>query len=599
MDAARRRAGDEGVNLYEALIAARYRWIDAVVTDVREGAATVRRTWTDRIDGVLTHRVYGMAAFAAVMALLFEALFSWSEPFIGAIESAAGWLQSGVAALLPAGALADLMVDGVIAGVGNVVVFVPQIAMLSFFIAVLEDAGYLARVAFVIDRVMGRIGLHGKAFVPMLSGFACAIPGIMATRTIEGRRDRLITMLTLPMISCSARLPVFVLVTAVVFAGDARVFGLFSAGAIVLLAMYSPLGRRHPRRRGGVAAHGAARAAAAARAGAAAVPHAGVARHAAGHVAPGPQVSDRRRDDHPDDDDHPLGAALLSAQHRDHRALRRRWRASAAASITDPDARAEELARFSTGRKRGERLRYSVAGRVGQLIEPVIEPLGYDWRIGVGILGAFAAREVFVSTLGIVFGIAEADEESLSLRASLQNADLAGRYAADDAAGGRLADGLLRAGLPVHEHHRRRAPGIGHLALADLHVRLHVGAGVYGASLVVYQTGTLLGWGDMSDLAGPGGRRHRRLGGGVALPAHARHADGAAADQGQSRWGRGRVPRLRRLRGRGNSAAARRRTALAPAFLTSVRREGVEAPGWWVARTERRCRRSRNYVEAA
>ena len=177
------------------------------MADVREGAETARRTWTDRIDGILTHRVYGMAVFAAVMALLFEALFSWSEPFIGAIESAAGWLQGGVAAALPEGALADLMVDGVIAGVGNVVVFVPQIAMLSFFIAVLEDAGYLARVAFVIDRLMGRIGLHGKAFVPMLSGFACAIPGIMATRTIEGRRDRLITMLTLPMISCSAGCP--------------------------------------------------------------------------------------------------------------------------------------------------------------------------------------------------------------------------------------------------------------------------------------------------------------------------------------------------------------------------------------------------------
>ena len=131
------------------------------------------------------------------------------------------------------------MVDGVIAGVGNVVVFVPQIAMLFLFIALLEDVGYLARVAFVIDRLMGRVGLHGRAFVPMLSGFACAIPAVMATRTIESRRDRLITMLTLPMVSCSARLPVYALVTAVVFAGTDRVFGVLSAGAVVLFSMYA------------------------------------------------------------------------------------------------------------------------------------------------------------------------------------------------------------------------------------------------------------------------------------------------------------------------------------------------------------------------
>ena len=492
VDAARRRAAADGVDLYEALITARYRWIEALVADVRQGAASVRRTWTDRIDGILTHKLYGMAAFAAVMALLFEALFSWSEPFIGAIESAAGWLQSGVAALLPEGALADLMVDGVIAGVGNVVVFVPQIAMLSFFIAVLEDAGYLARVAFVIDRVMGRIGLHGKAFVPMLSGFACAIPGIMATRTIEGRRDRLITMLTLPMISCSARLPVFALVTAVVFAGDARVFGLFSAGAVVLFAMYSlSVG---------------------ATLGAAAVLRRTVLR--------GPRlplvlelppyrmpvwrdtllVTWRRVRKFLID----AGTIILTMtiilwallSYPRSAAITERYdaqRTTAAASIADPGAQAEEIARLD-GLEAGERLRYSVAGRVGQLIEPAIEPLGYDWRIGVGILGAFAAREVFVSTLGIVFGIAEADEESPSLRASLQNATHPdGSPLMTPLAGVSLMVFFVLAcqcmstiGVVRRESGTWRWP---------IFMFAYMSVLAYGASLMVYQAGTLLGWG--------------------------------------------------------------------------------------------------------
>ena len=492
VDAARRDAAEAGVDLYEALIAARYRWIEAAVADVRQGAEVARRTWTDRIDGVLTHRLYGMAAFAAVMALLFEALFSWSEPFIGAIESATGWLQSGVAAVLPEGALADLMVDGVIAGVGNVVVFVPQIAMLSFFIAVLEDAGYLARVAFVIDRLMGRIGLHGKAFVPMLSGFACAIPGIMATRTIEGRRDRLITMLTLPMISCSARLPVFVLVTAVVFAGDARVFGLFSAGAVVLFAMYAL--------------------SVSATLGAAAVLRRTVLR--------GPRlplvlelppyrmpvwrdtllVTWRRVRKFLVD----AGTIILTMtiilwallSYPRSPEITERYdvqRADAAAAIADPDAQADELARLD-GLEAGERLRYSVAGRVGQFIEPAIEPLGYDWRIGVGILGAFAAREVFVSTLGIVFGIAEADEESPSLRASLQSATHAdGSPLMTPLAGVSLMVFFVLAcqcmstiGVVRRESGTWRWP---------IFMFAYMSVLAYAASLAVYQGGLLLGWG--------------------------------------------------------------------------------------------------------
>ena len=494
VDDLRLRAAGEQVNLEQEVIGARYRWIENVVADVRRESPTAagNRGWTDRIDGILTHRFYGLGAFAVVMALLFEALFAWSEPFIGAIESATAALQSGVTAFLPAGPLEDLMVNGVIAGVGNVVVFVPQIAMLFLFIAVLEDLGYLARVAFVIDRLMGRVGLHGKAFVPMLSGFACAIPAVMATRTIESRRDRLITMLTLPMISCSARLPVYALVTAVVFAGDARVLGLFSAGAVVLFSMYAL--------------------SVAATLGAAAVLRRTVLR--------GPRL--------------PLVLelppyrvplwrnvvlvawrglrkflvdagtiiltmtiilwALLSYPRSGEIAERyAQQRAAVEATETDPEARAEQIALLA-GREAGESLEYSIAGRVGRLIEPAIEPLGFDWRIGVGILGAFAAREVFVSTLGIVFGIAEADEESQSLRASLQEAEHPdGSPLMTPLAGISLMVFFVLACqcMSTIGVVRRESGSWGW----PVFMFAYMSVLAYGASLLVYQSGSLLGWG--------------------------------------------------------------------------------------------------------
>ena len=494
VDGLRLRAAGEQVNLDQEVIAARYGWIETVVADVRRvsPAGAGSRAWTDRIDGILTHRFYGMGVFAIVMALLFEALFAWSEPFIGTIESATAALQSGVTALLPEGPLEDLMVNGVIAGVGNVVVFVPQIAMLFLFIAVLEDVGYLARVAFVIDRLMGRIGLHGKAFVPMLSGFACAIPAVMATRTIESRRDRLITMLTLPMVSCSARLPVYALVTAVVFAGDARVLGVLSAGAVVLFAMYAL---------SVIATLGAA----------------AVLRRT---VLKGPRL--------------PLVLelppyrvplwrnvtlvawrglrkflvdagtiiltmtiilwALLSYPRSAEIAERyAEQRAEVQATVADPDVREERLALLE-GREAGESLQYSIAGRLGRVIEPAIEPLGFDWRIGVGILGAFAAREVFVSTLGIVFGIAEADEESQSLRASLQEARHAdGSPLMTPLAGVSLMVFFVLACqcMSTIGVVRRESGSWGW----PVFMFAYMSVLAYGASLLVYQAGSLLGWG--------------------------------------------------------------------------------------------------------
>ena len=415
----RSQSATEQRHIDQEVIGARYAWIETVVKDIRTMARADTRTWTHRLDNVLTHRVAGMTVFAVVMALLFEALFSWSEPMIAAIEALTSTLQDAATVVLPVGPLRGLVVDGVIAGVGNVVVFVPQIAMLFLFIAVLEDVGYLARVAFVIDRLMGQVGLHGRAFVPMLSGFACAIPAVMATRTIESRRDRLITMLTLPMVSCSARLPVYALVTAVVFSADQRVFGILSVGAVVLFSMY------------GLSVVATLGAAAVLRRTILRGPRLPLVLELPPYRVPVWRnivlVTWRRVQKFLSDAGTIILTmtiilwALLSFPQSAEIETRYDVARSDLADLADPALQTAERSRLN-GLESAEQIRFSVAGRVGLAVEPLLEPLGFDWRIGVGILGAFAAREVFVSTLGIVFGIEDAEEETGTLRSSLQSA---------------------------------------------------------------------------------------------------------------------------------------------------------------------------------
>ena len=418
---AQAEAKEAGRDLDREIIAARYERIDGWVKDaVVARPEASRRSLTRRIDSVLTHPVAGFAVFALVMYVLFEALFAWSEPLVAVIEAGVGLTQAAVRGLMPAGILQDLLVDGVIAGVGNVVVFVPQIALLFAFIAVLEDSGYLARVAFVIDRVMSGVGLHGKAFVPLLSGFACAVPAVMATRTIESRRDRLVTMLALPLMSCSARLPVYSLVIAVVFAGDERVGGVLSVGALALFAMYAL---------SVVATLGAA---------------AVLKRTALKGPRPAlvlelppyrmPTLSSlvlavwaRVRSFLVDAGTVILAItivlwALLSFP-KDGAVAQRyvELRAEASASL-DGEPLDERLSRLDA-LEGEEQMRESAAGQLGRAMEPLIEPLGFDWRIGVGLIGSFAAREVLVSTLGIVWGVgSDADEESTPLRDALRDA---------------------------------------------------------------------------------------------------------------------------------------------------------------------------------
>ncbi len=417
----RREAEAEGgATLEEALVTARYAYVDRVAAKVISRAGQRARA-SERIDAVLTHPLLGLLAFAAVMAVVFQALFAWSEPMMSGIEEAVATTQGFVRAVMPAGPLGELLVDGVIAGVGNVIVFVPQIAMLSLFIVLLEDSGYLARVAFVIDRVMHGVGLHGGAFVPMLSGFACAVPAIMATRTIANRRDRLVTMMALPLMSCSARLPIYALVTAIVFPPGTKTSIGVEAGALALLSMYAlsvsatlgaaavlkrtilkgetpPLLLELPPYR---------------------VPQLGSVARAvaqrtrsflwdAGTIIAAITVVLWALLSYPRD---AAGEAELDA------------RARASAHLEDRAERDEAIEAIEHARAE-LRMEHSVGGHLGHLMEPLIAPLGFDWKIGIGILASFAAREVFVGTLGIVYGVGtDADETSDSLRDRLRAAE--------------------------------------------------------------------------------------------------------------------------------------------------------------------------------
>lgn len=485
------RAAEAGRNLDLEIISARYAFVDRLLAEVFTTAAQPRRRLTDRIDAVLTHRIGGAIAFALTMLIVFQALFSWSEPAIALIEDTVAAVQGWVTAALPPGPFASLMVDGVIAGVGNVVVFVPQIALLFLFIGLLEDLGYLARAAFVIDRVMRAVGLHGKAFVPMLSGFSCAVPAVMATRTLENRTDRLLTMMVLPLTSCSARLPVYVLVTATVFTSESRL-GWFSAGALALFAMYS------------LSLVAALVAAAVLRRTVLKGPVPALVLELPPYRLPSLSVLLRGVWERVKMFLIDAGTVILALtiilwallSYPKDPAVTARAEASRAA-VAGQNLSAEEnetrLAEIDS-RENGAQLRYSAAGRLGHLIEPVLRPLGFDWRIGVGILGAFAAREVFVGTLGVVFDIADASETYEPLRETLRAAT--------------WPDGSLLftplAGVSLMVFFVLACQCMSTVAVVKresggwrwpLFMVAYMTVLAYSASLLVYQVGRFFGWG--------------------------------------------------------------------------------------------------------
>ena len=235
---ARERLAETDGNWWQEPLLARYDWIEKVSREAKDEAPDSHApSTTERIDRILTHRLFGPVILLLIMLLIFQAIFSWAALPMDLIDRGFGALGDFARTQLPEGLFTDLLVDGVIAGVGGVLVFLPQILLLFFFIAVLEDTGYMARAAFLMDRLMRGVGLHGKAFMPLLSSFACAIPGIMATRTIENPKDRIATIMIAPFMSCSARLPVYTLMIAAFFSTQ-KVFGFISVGALMILSMY-------------------------------------------------------------------------------------------------------------------------------------------------------------------------------------------------------------------------------------------------------------------------------------------------------------------------------------------------------------------------
>ncbi|MEJ2085135.1 MAG: ferrous iron transporter B, partial [Acidobacteriota bacterium] len=330
------------------------------------------------------------------------------------IEQGFALVGANVAHWLPAGELRSLVVDGVIGGVGGVLVFLPQICILFFFLALLEDTGYLARAAFVMDRLMRGVGLSGKAFVPMLSAHACAIPAIMATRGIDGRRDRLVTILVLPLLSCSARIPVYAMITALLFPNQPVMAGLlftfaYTLGIVAALSMAflfkktllpgdtKPLvlelpSYRLPSLKTALLVT---------------LDRARIFVRRAGTIILGVSIVLWFLATFPKSEP-PQEARLLLA--------------SSAERIEEGRLdEAQELRDQAESLTAQSRLSNSMAGRLGHLVEPVIAPLGFDWQIGVGIISSFAAREVIVSTLAIVYGVGDvaADEHPRSLYETL------------------------------------------------------------------------------------------------------------------------------------------------------------------------------------
>ncbi|MBA3441932.1 MAG: ferrous iron transport protein B [Pyrinomonadaceae bacterium] len=421
---ARGRLAKANAEWWQEPLRARYRWIEQVAEGVMRNGGSEEGA-TNRIDRVVTHKIFGPLLLVFIMLLVFQAIFSWASLPMDLIDGSFARLGHGLRSVLPEGLLADLMVDGVIAGVGGVLVFLPQILLLFFFIALLEDSGYMARAAFLLDRLMRAVGLHGKAFVPLLSSFACAIPGIMATRTIENPKDRLATILIAPLMSCSARLPVYTLMIALFFSGQS-LFGIISVGALVMMAMYllgiavaigvawvlkrtllrgdaPPLVMEMPPYRmpnpltimQTTATRG------------------WLFIRRAGTVILAISIILWALVTFPRTETSTTSQRSISATAQ---ALRETGTEAAGESVQEAGIESEEFD------ESGAQLRNSFAGRMGRFIEPVIAPLGFDWKMGIGLITSFAARETLVSTLGIVYNVGtDSNEESSSLIDAMRN----------------------------------------------------------------------------------------------------------------------------------------------------------------------------------
>jgi len=425
--AARTRLDAANVDWRGAAIEARYGCVAEIQAAVTVEANAPGETMSDRLDRVLTHRIWGTLIFIAVMGVMFQSIFTFAGYPMEWLENGVKWAGDHIGALIPPGELHSLIVDGAVAGVGAVVVFLPQILMLFLFIGFLEDTGYMARAAFLMDRLMSKVGLHGKSFIPMLSSFACAIPGIMATRTIETPKDRLVTILVAPLMSCSARLPVYTLLIAACIP-NIRVFGFLKLAGLTMLGMYL-LGIvvalimawifKKTLLRGEapmlilelppyklpvfkvVLRHVWDRAK--------------LFLRRAGTVILGINILLWFLATYPKDSAAEMQFAAqrteLNQQVTALKSSTELGKSGSTNALAGLEFQLDELNLAASGAK----LRYSFAGRLGRLIEPAIAPLGFDWKMGIGLVASFAAREVFVSTMATVYNVGQSDDEDESM----------------------------------------------------------------------------------------------------------------------------------------------------------------------------------------
>ena len=396
----------------ETLIAdAKYGFVAGALKETYRNGAQVRRDQSREIDKVLTHKIWGFPVFIFFIWLTFQSTFTLGAYPMDWIDSLVGWLGETVGSLMADGALKDLLVDGIIGGVGGVIVFLPNILILFFFISLMEDSGYMARAAFIMDKLMHKMGLHGKSFIPLIMGFGCNVPAVMATRTLDNRNDRLLTMLIIPFMSCSARLPVYVLLISAFFVSyqGAILFLIYVIGIVlaVLMGLFFkktlfakkevPFVMELPPYR---------------------MP---TLRNTTIHMwHKGSQYLTK------------MGTVILVASiliwamgyyprhvdfSKDYDAILAQTEADV--SLT-PDQKTAAMEQIEL-QKEDERQEKSYIGKLGHFIEPVIAPLGFDWKIGMSIITGMAAKEIVVSSMGVLYQASmNADENSQSLKDKLQ-----------------------------------------------------------------------------------------------------------------------------------------------------------------------------------
>ena len=382
----------------------RYNFINDVLFDtVKLNSDPAKETTSNRIDNILTHRLFGFIIFFAILFLIFQSIFAWSEYPMSLIEGLFIWMTNIGHQHLPPGALSDLMIDGVLAGLSGVLIFIPQIAILFAFISILEDTGYMSRVTFMMDKIMRKVGLSGKSIVPMIGGFACAVPSIMSTRNIENWKDRMITIMVTPLIACSARLPVYTLLISMVVP-DQKVLGFINMQGIALMALYV------------------------------------LSIVSAIFVAWVMKVIIKSRERGYFIMELPVyrmprwNNVLLTMFRSVKAFVFEAGKIIIAVSIVlwvlssyGPSNRFESIEkkyqsvslnkeytpREIDRMESSEKLENSYAGILGKVIEPVIKPLGFDWKIGIALITSFAAREVFVGTMATIYSV-EADDSNLA-----------------------------------------------------------------------------------------------------------------------------------------------------------------------------------------